>query len=88
MSDTRPRLSDRERYHEAQRAAQAMRADARHWRELLNDLIATPLIYGPDASDYLAGVKARLEIVAGWCDHQAERNEEIAETYRHLLGAA
>lgn len=79
------RDADRRQYHDHTRAADAMRADARRWRDLGISLTADKDVYGPDASDYLAGTIARLETVAAWAEHLAEKNQGYADQYWELI---
>lgn len=81
------READRAKYLECQRAAQAMRMDALRWQQLRDDLIADPAVYGSRAGDYQAGVRARLDIVIGWAEAEAERHDGYAASYFELLGA-
>ena len=79
------READRKAYLDESRAANAMRADARRFRDLMDTLQADPAVYGPRAKDYRDGVLARLELVAEWCDVEADRRQDYAEQYRALL---
>lgn len=79
------RAADEAQYHRHSRAAEAMRADATQWRDVALNLTASPDVYGPDHADYLAGTIARLEVVAAWCDHLADKNQGYADTYWALM---
>jgi hypothetical protein len=76
---------DRLAYLSCRRAAEAMRADAAKWRELGDELIADETVYGPGAGEYRAAQIARLEVVAVWCDHEADRQAAYSLQYRDLL---
>lgn len=82
------READRKAYLDESRIAQAMRADARSFRETAAELDADPNIYGPAARDYLDGVRARFEVVATWCDYQADLHGEYAQQYLELVTEA
>jgi hypothetical protein len=79
------REQDRQEYLNATRAAEAMRADARRFRDMEEDLTADEAVYGTRAKDYRDGVVARLELVAGWCDAEAVRQDGYAAWYRELV---
>ena len=84
----RRREADRQQYLACVRAAEAMRADARRFRDLEEDLTADEAVYGSRAKDYRAGVLARIELVAGWCEAEAARMDEYADAYLPLLGVS
>lgn len=90
-SDTPPALTRRERdrlgYLQAERARDAMRADARGFRAVADEArtSANPGVYGPRAHEYAAGLAARYELLATFCDWEADKQDAIAADYRQAL---
>ena len=89
MTTTTRREQDRAGYHEAQRAAEAMRADARGFRAIAAEAwtSANPSLYGPRAQTYADGLAARYELLAEFAEYEATRQDDIAADLRlHLTG--
>lgn len=79
------RAADKRAWETCLRTAEAMREDANRYQQMAETFDADPTIYGPRASDYRAGVQARLELVAGWCATEADRQAAHAAQYRVLI---
>lgn len=81
------READRLAYEDYRCAAHQKRTDALGWQKHRDELVADPKVYGPRSGDYLAGVRARIDVVIAWIEHEASIDDDYADTYRALLGA-
>ena len=53
--------------------AEAMDLDAAFYRAVAKDVAVNPDLYGDRAGEYAAGLAARYEVLAAFCEHEAKR---------------